>query len=68
MTVSGAYSAVAETVGLKPKQIRDAMEALMTLAAKQLMSVGSFKFVGALNLKLKRRSPELAKGDSESAR
>ena len=55
MTASGAYSAVAETVGLKPKQVKDAMEALMTVAAKQLKSAGSFKLAGALNMKLKKK-------------
>merc|ERR1712151_1137679 len=55
MTASGAYSAVAETVGLKPKQVKEAMEAFVALAAKQLKAVGTFKVGGALNLKLKKK-------------
>merc|ERR1712141_274689 len=55
VTASGAYSAVAETVGLKPKQVKEAMEALVALAAKQLKAVGTFKVGGALNLKLKKK-------------
>merc|ERR1712232_917231 len=55
MTASGAYSAVAETVALKPKQVKEAMEALVALAAKQLKAVGTFKVGGALNLKLKKK-------------
>ena len=55
MTASGAYSAVAETTALKPKQVKETMEALMALAAKQLKATGSFKLAGALNMKLKKK-------------
>merc|ERR1712232_188441 len=55
LTTSGAYSSVAETTGLKSKQVREAMEAMVTLAATQLKKSGSFKIAGALNLKLKKK-------------
>merc|ERR1712115_240708 len=55
MTVSGAYSSVAETVGLKPKDVKVAVESLLALAADQLKKNGSFKIGGALNLKLKSK-------------
>merc|ERR1712226_1571294 len=55
MTVSGAYSSVAETVGLKPKDVKVAVESLLALAADQLKKNGSFKIAGALNLKLKSK-------------
>merc|ERR1719265_893418 len=55
LTTSGAYSSVAETTGLKSKQVREAMEAMVTLAAAQLKKSGSFKIAGALNLKLKKK-------------
>ena len=61
MTASGAYSAVAETTALKPKQVKETMEALMALAAKQLKATGSFKLAGALNLKLKKKPARPAK-------
>merc|ERR1712076_276179 len=55
MTVSGAYSSVAENVGLKPKDVKVAVESLFALAADQLKKNGSFKIAGALNLKLKSK-------------
>merc|ERR1739845_318292 len=53
MTASGAYSAVAETTGLKPKDVKGSVEGLLSLAAAQLKKSGSFKVAGMLNLKLK---------------
>merc|ERR1712146_39765 len=55
MTASGAYSAVAESAGLKPKDAKGAVEGVMTLAAEQMKKSGSFKLAGMLNLKLKVR-------------
>merc|ERR1712179_109341 len=55
MTVSGAYASVAETCGLKPKDVKGAVEGLLAVAAGQLKKQGSFKIGGALNLKLKSK-------------
>merc|ERR1712072_339202 len=55
MTASGAYSAVAESAGLKPKDVKGAVEGVLTLAAEQMKKSGSFKLAGMLNLKLKRK-------------
>merc|ERR1712113_489751 len=55
MTASAAYKSVAESTGLKQKEVKDTMEALMSVAAGQLKKVGSFKIAGALNLKLKQK-------------
>merc|ERR1719335_1503325 len=55
MTASGAYGAVAEASGLKAKDVRGAVEALMGIAASELKKGGSFKIAGMLNLKLKKR-------------
>merc|ERR1712060_999727 len=55
MTVSGGYASVAETVGLKPKDVKGAVEGLLAVAADQLKKQGSFKIGGALNLKLKSK-------------
>merc|ERR1711982_83117 len=55
MTATGAYSAVAETTGLKPKDVKGAVEGLLTLAAVELKKGGSFKIGAVLNLKLKSK-------------
>merc|ERR1719432_270993 len=61
MTVSGAYSAVAEKVGLKAKDVKGVFEAMMAVAADQLKKNGSFKVAGALNLKLKKKPATAAR-------
>merc|ERR1719158_1931331 len=53
MTAAGAYSSVAESMGLKPKDVKAAVEGLLGLAAAQIKKNGSFKVGGYLNLKLK---------------
>merc|ERR1711918_137052 len=55
MSATGAYSAVAESAGLKPKDVKDAVEGILTLAAEQMKKSGSFKLGGMLNWKLKVR-------------
>merc|ERR1711959_22806 len=55
MTAAGAYSSVAEKVGLKPKNVKAAFEGFMTVAAAQMKKSGSFKVGGMLNLKLKAK-------------
>merc|ERR1711988_490526 len=53
MTASGVYSSVAEGMGLKPKDVKAAVDGLLGLAAAQVKKNGSFKVAGMLNLKLK---------------
>merc|ERR1711972_1158627 len=55
MTASAAYSAVAETTGLKAKDVKGVMEGIVAVAADELKKNGSFKLAGALNLKLKKK-------------
>jgi len=55
MTAAGAYASVAETTGLKPKDVKGAVEGLLAVAADQLKKNGSFKVGGVLNLKLKSK-------------
>merc|ERR1712187_964329 len=55
MTATAAYQSVAETTGLKQKEVKGVMEALMGVAADQLKKAGSFKVAGALNLELKQK-------------
>merc|ERR1711976_988473 len=54
-TASGAYSSVADKVGLKPKDVKSVMEGLVGIAAQELKKNGSFKLAGALKLKLKKK-------------
>ena len=61
MTMSGAYNSVAESTGLKAKQVKSVVEGLVAIAADQLKKSGSFKFAGALNLKLKKRPAQAAR-------
>merc|ERR1719165_55404 len=61
MTASGAYSAVAEKVGLKSRQVKEVAEAVVALAATQLKKSGQFKFAGALNMKLKKKPAQAAR-------
>merc|ERR1719168_394142 len=51
MTATAAYSAVAETTGLKAKDV----EGIVAVAASELKKNGSFKLAGALNMKLKKK-------------
>merc|ERR1712084_69099 len=55
MTATAAYKSVAESTGLKAKDVKGTMEALMGVAADQLKKVGIFEIAGALNLKLKQK-------------
>merc|ERR1712014_569705 len=55
MTATAAYQSVAESTGLKTKDVKGAIEAMMSVAATELKKVGSFKIAGALNLKLKQK-------------
>merc|ERR1719440_175354 len=55
LSASAAFSAVAEATGLKPKDVKAAIEGVIELAAGELKKTGSFKFGGALNLKLKKK-------------
>merc|ERR1711988_94082 len=55
MTQSGAYQSVAETTGLKTKDVKGVMDAVMGVAAEQVKKSGSFKLGGMLNMKLKNK-------------
>merc|ERR1712124_185835 len=55
MTATAAYGAVAETTGLKTKDVKGVVEGIVAVAAEQLKKNGSFKLAGALNMKLKKK-------------
>eukprot|EP00403_Amphidinium_massartii_P012123 CAMPEP_0178426488 /NCGR_PEP_ID=MMETSP0689_2-20121128/29260_1 /TAXON_ID=160604 /ORGANISM="Amphidinium massartii, Strain CS-259" /LENGTH=48 /DNA_ID= /DNA_START= /DNA_END= /DNA_ORIENTATION= len=48
MTVSQSYKSVAETTGLKTKDVKSVVEAVMEVAAEELKKSGSFKLAGML--------------------
>merc|ERR1711933_443892 len=56
MTATQAYSSVASSTGLKSKDVKGVVAGYMSIAAEQLKKNGSFKFFGALNLKLKKKA------------
>merc|ERR1712167_430505 len=55
MTATQAYGSLAETTGLKSKDVKAVVEGIVTIAAEQLKKSGSFKLAGALNMKLKKK-------------
>merc|ERR1711939_752354 len=55
LTATGAFSAVAEKSGLKPKDVKAVITNYVELAASELKKTGAFKIGGCLNLKLKKK-------------
>merc|ERR1719428_1392328 len=55
MTASAVYQSVAETSGLKSKEVKAVVEAYMGVCSSELKKTGSFKIGQALKLKLKRK-------------
>merc|ERR1719213_208322 len=55
MTATAAYASVAETTGLKSKDVKSAVEGIMGVAAEEMKKNGSFKLAGMLKLKLKKK-------------
>merc|ERR1719337_492354 len=61
MTAAQAYGSVAETTGLKTKDVKAIIEGIVSVAAAELKKTGSFKLAGALNMKLKRKPAQPAR-------
>merc|ERR1719295_1886917 len=53
MTATAVYQAVADSAGLKRKDVKSTMEEFMKVCASELKKTGSFKISQALKLKLK---------------
>ena len=51
----GAYKAVVESLGLKPKEVKSAVEGVFALIAEQVKKTGSFKFAGMLQFEIKKK-------------
>merc|ERR1711976_1092350 len=61
LTATAVYSSVAETTGLKSKDIKAAVEGIIEVAAAELKKTGQFKLAGALNMKLKKKPAQAAR-------
>merc|ERR1719408_1063310 len=55
MTQTGVFQSVAETTGLKTKDVKGVVDAFMGIAVAQVKASGSFKVAGMLNMKLKNK-------------
>merc|ERR1712173_307144 len=55
LTQGAVAAAAAETTGLKPKDVKAVLGAVVDIAAKELKKTGSFKFAGVFNMKLKMK-------------
>merc|ERR1711908_81774 len=55
MTATGAFTKVAESTELKPKQVKAVVASYVELAAGELKKNGKFKLGGLLNMKLKKK-------------
>merc|ERR1712224_817765 len=60
-TATGAFATVAESVELKPKQVKAIITAYCDLAADELKKNGKFKLGGVLNMKLKKKPAKPAR-------
>lgn len=61
MTATAMYSSVAETTGLKAKEVKTVLEGYMGVCAAELKKNGSFKIAGMVNLKLKKKPATAAR-------
>merc|ERR1712138_247614 len=55
MTQTGVFQSVAETTGLKTKDVKGVVDAYLGVAVSQVKKSGSFKLAGMLNMKLKNK-------------
>merc|ERR1711896_61045 len=55
MTQTGVFQSVAESTGLKTKDVKSVVDAFMGVAVAQVKASGSFKIAGMLNMKLKNK-------------
>merc|ERR1711953_1660258 len=61
LTTSGAYSKIAESTELKPKNVKAVVSSYLELAATELKKNGKFKLGGVLNMKLKKKPAVVAR-------
>merc|ERR1712151_30946 len=61
LTQSQVIASVAETNGLKNKQVKGVVDALFSVACGEIKKSGSFKLAGMLKLKLKKKPATAAR-------
>merc|ERR1711959_789374 len=61
LTQTQVIASVAETNGLKNKQVKGVVDALFSVACGEIKKNGNFKLAGMLNLKLKKKPATPAK-------
>merc|ERR1712188_248765 len=61
LTQTQVIASVAETNGLKNKQVKGVIDALFSVACGEIKKNGNFKLAGMLNLKLKKKPASPAK-------
>merc|ERR1712146_634656 len=61
LTQSQVVASLAETNGLKNKQVKGVIDALFGVATQEIKKNGNFKLAGMLNLKLKKKPATPAK-------
>merc|ERR1711862_985164 len=61
LSVTAVYSSVAETTGLKTKQVKEAVEGVLAVGAGELKKTGGFKLGGMINMKLKKKPAQPAR-------
>jgi len=61
LTTTAVYGSVAESTGLKSKDVKAAVEGIIEVAAAELKKTGQFKLAGALNMKLKKKAAQPAR-------
>merc|ERR1712139_645513 len=61
LTQTQVIASVAETNGLKNKQVKGVIESLFGVATNEIKKKGNFKLAGMLNLKLKKKPATPAK-------
>merc|ERR1712078_550182 len=61
LTQTQVIASVAETNGLKNKQVKGVIDALFSVACGEIKKNGNFKLAGMLNLKLKKKPATPAK-------
>merc|ERR1712217_945284 len=63
LTATAVYQSVADSSGVKRKDVKAAMEAYLDICASELKKAGAFKIGQALKLKLKKKpAPPARKG------
>merc|ERR1712093_919918 len=61
LTQTGVFQSVADKCGLKAKDAKAVVDALMAVAVSEVKKSGSFKLAGMLNMKIKNKPARKAR-------